>query len=462
MKNYTWFILLLSLGVNSAFSANIKDVENKIGTNGNTDRKFHTLASAASSCDKIFCFDGFLVGIEKTKRKIVLHNKKTPNVFMNSLKVLTVPSSKSEILKSSVSQRLYNDSEVPFVSHIIDTDTYSQNKYIYNLYEDIANNSSLDISEDKIYQYGWDALDKLRIKIIERVKKAERDNNKYTHLILMSTGWNTTQVESVEAYNNWSNVITKKAPNNLKFRPLFITLSWPSVWLHREESVPLSVKRKGNDADEIGLLIANMLVNHVMLDKNLKGLKKVLIGHSFGARLLSRALFSKGLIKSTNDLEGEIDTFIGLQAAFSIKRFSPEKAETPWYKSNNGEGFPYRRWSNMKTKLFFTMSEHDEAGGVKANLIAKVFPRDKHIMLGKSSWNKAKKLSSGKVDIEDRINNIKFITIKDLNCNSFLKPIVSQPQGGDIIYVNSSKCIADHNDVYELRHGSLINKFISY
>lgn len=452
---YFAFCTFSLLITSSANSNTIQEIEKKIGTNGSTDRNFHALA-----VNTTFQYDGFFIGIEKTKREIALNNKELPNVSIDSLKVLNVLPSKTKILKKSIGKRLYHDEEVTFVSHIIDTESFSQKKYVYNLYENLTANSVLDISEDNIYRDGWEALEILRIKLIERIKKAEQTKKKYTHLILMSTGWNTTQVESIVAYNDWSSAIIQNAPKSAEFRPLFITLSWPSVWFYRETTIPFSVKRKGNDADEIGLLAANMLVNNIMLDKELKDLKKVLIGHSFGARLLSRALFSKGLIQPSVNIEGEIDTFIGLQSAFSFKRFSPEKADAPLLKKENGEGFPYRRWPNMKTKLFFTMSSEDEAGGFLAKIAARFLPRDKYMILGENSWEKANKLSTKKKK-EDRVDNIKFITVDDLECDSFT-PSITSLQGGDIVYVDASKCITSHNDVYELRHGKLLNSFISY
>jgi hypothetical protein len=72
----------------------------------------------------------------------------------------------------------------------------------------------------------------------------------------------------------------------------------------------------------------------------------ILIGHSFGARVITRAIFSNGLINppKVNKESPEthqknmydIDLVFGLQGAFSINRFIPGEGE---------ERSPYRIFS---------------------------------------------------------------------------------------------------------------------
>lgn len=119
--------------------------------------------------------------------------------------------------------------------------------------------------------------------------------------------------------------------------------------------VPLvSYHNKTHDADEIGLTWMNHLVHRVLLPiKSDEGVPIVLVGHSLGARLLSRALFSGSLLKEEPPDE-EVDLFIGLQSAFSMNRSLPER------RSGN-EGAPYRDHARRSTRIALVWSRNDKA-----------------------------------------------------------------------------------------------------
>lgn len=81
----------------------------------------------------------------------------------------------------------------------------------------------------------------------------------------------------------------------------------------------------------------------------------VAIGHSMGARLLSQAIFSKEYIKPelrNSSSESHVDLFIGLQGAFSAKRFVKEEG---W------EGSPYAAFNEYPTVFTLTTSRYDLA-----------------------------------------------------------------------------------------------------
>jgi hypothetical protein len=139
---------------------------------------------------------------------------------------------------------------------------------------------------------------------------------------------------------------------------LFIGISWPSEWRSKFLGgfiSSLSYSVKADDADEVGILWVNRILWNILVPlKKERNIPLILIGHSFGARVITRAIFSHGLIdpekinkespetrqKSTYD----IDLAIGLQGAFSINRFIPGEGE---------EGSPYRTFStNTYVKKF--------------------------------------------------------------------------------------------------------------
>lgn len=442
-KNFTPLSELRDAPQHSTAKLKLTEVEKHMGTNGGTDQKFHPLALKRDLYP--FKYDGFLIAIEKAKRITVLGKKNTNIPFVDPNKMLTVlgGSSDSEKLIDSVQKRL-RDGEVMFVSHILDTTDISGRLDPYNAYAQLLKGSGSEyrMLKDKrhragIYEAGWNALEhKLTNAIVNRVTDAINAGTPYSHIIVMSTGWNTDQVESIQAYNHLAHSLGQGAPVN--FHPLYITFSWPSTWRNLGEW--FSFVRKRNDADEVGLLPANLLVNHVLRDSRLSNIPRVLIGHSFGARILTRALFSRGLILSSITTNGDIDTLIGLQAAFSFARFSPSKVD-------NSDSYPYRRWSGIDTELVFTTSAHD-----KGHLSSwAIFSREKDMMLGKGGWDAAKKSND--------VNKLVF-TAAEFDCDVLSPPFSPLRQGGRIIYVDASRCIKNHNDIYRDVHGKLMRKFI--
>lgn len=145
------------------------------------------------------------------------------------------------------------------------------------------------------------------------------------------------------------------------FRPIFVGLSWSADW-PRLPRVSDFVN-KAHDADEIGLTWANLLVNKVLkriTKETSVGL--VLVGHSFGARLLSRAVHRSPLLRPDHadlDANPPVDLFVGLQGAFPYKRF---------IKGEGREGSPYADFVLRARKFLLTSSAHDRA--VDAHLLS--------------------------------------------------------------------------------------------
>jgi hypothetical protein len=175
-------------------------------------------------------------------------------------------------------------------------------------------------------------------------------------------GWNTAQEKAIRNLNSiFGNILISQGNG---FKPLYIAVTWPSEW-----NVPMvSLMNKANDADEIGFVWANALINKHLSSlrarssaKTWPPFKIVAIGHSLGARLMTRAAFSGAALNPPVDLQEGLDLVIGLQGAFSMNRFLSERKE-------GREGAPYANYKKLRGRVALTWSENDNATPI-ANLI---------------------------------------------------------------------------------------------
>lgn len=165
---------------------------------------------------------------------------------------------------------------------------------------------------------------------IRRVIAKRPANVPYTHVILMAMGWNTPQIEAIRNFNAIVAQI-KRAAGAQRFDPLFVGVSWPSVWTASWLDPAIKIVSyfpKADDADEVGTIwispIAQMLAEEAPAQTRL-----VAIGHSFGARAVISAICSDSVWKVRSKASAATsaqafrpwDTFIGWQPAFSINRF---------------------------------------------------------------------------------------------------------------------------------------------
>lgn len=177
--------------------------------------------------------------------------------------------------------------------------------------------------------------------------------NQPTHILVMSTGWNTQQDESLLNYLDWLNTIQNAArEKNAEFRPLVVAFTWSSEWKSWRRG--LGVVNKGNDADEIGMTWANMIINDVVLPvASNNNIPMALLGHSYGTRVLGTALFNRQLISRSPDylLSDRIPiSFVALQPAFPIQRFSADGKEPI-----------YAGATSLPILMVMTSSRHDLA-----------------------------------------------------------------------------------------------------
>lgn len=360
-------------------------IEYRVGTREWNAKVFHRLADEPYGLS--YRFPGFLIGVEQTNRYLIGVPKGD-----------NVP---DEVEGGSKIRKYLNDRRRAFISHIVefserdpkssDAEAIST-RLAFNLYEDTA--------YENAFTRGFEELTKLQGTLRERLEKPNGEPPKsfematdsglmegggYTHIVVYCMGWNTDQQESIRNYNSLMGFLFDAARNDTEsrswtdkdgckhaksFRPLVIGFSWPSEWSYLKS---LSYLHKAGDADETGLVWGTYLLKKVLAPlKSEFHLPLVLVGHSFGARVLSRAVASipdwikdapgppySGKMDSSNK---EIDLFVGLQGAFSANRF----VKTGPLTSGWMEGSPYLELKKMGTRFIFTWSENDKANPLAA------------------------------------------------------------------------------------------------
>jgi len=378
--------------------------------------------------------DGYIIGIEKRKRDTLggVPEQYCPDRFALIPEQDVDNKSKKLIHKRNNKFKQYTKySTAMLVTHIaryFDTpnedsfNSFRRPYFLYNAY-DTYKSDSLN------YEDGYEKLESLKKLLVKDLKgkinewRLNRENGErhtvthekppYSHIIIFSMGWNNNQQESIYRYNTILDNVKKVAVSNNRnnFKPLVIGFTWPSVWFGIEDSLLKkktafisSYFTKQDDADEIGCTIANWVIHNIVLEAK-EEVKKyclnefnkdlspevITIGHSMGARILSRAIFSQeyiksGLRNSVSSYHPEsrsfVKLFIGLQGAFSANRFVVNKG---W------EGSPYAEFYKYPTFFTLTTSYND-----KANPAARFFTGAKHVG-GKYGLKFAKKEKNAKV-----------------------------------------------------------------
>ncbi|RZM80949.1 hypothetical protein C3B51_10535 [Pseudoalteromonas rubra] len=357
-------------------SANYRlaDKEEKLNTNGTDMTKFHRVATKDKGL--ALRFPGYLIGIEKTYKS----NNLGESWFCEDNMLPDFrPTTDENQVAIKQAKSILDDCKPTVISHIVkyqlsdkkpNSMPFISEQFIYDLYsKDIELHKPL--SKDDPILTGQIALSRLEAELSQQPFQ-------YSHIFLFAMGWNTDQQEAIRNYNSLiTNLIeSDQAPDN--FNPLFIGITWPSEWswgvfLDKLLSYPI----KADDADEIGLKWVYPVLTDI-----LKPLKRehnvpiVALGHSFGARMITRAVFAHELLKpNENNTEGtKVDLVVALQGAFSVNRF---------FKESGFEGNPYKNHSTAANKIVMTWSEHDTA-----NPIAKFVSGALHVG-GKPGFDKA-------------------------------------------------------------------------
>ncbi len=307
----------------------------------------------------------YLISIEKTKNQYVKYDldcsreprSQSPGCLFSDEAEESLHKQYKSVLEGQV-RRLLPTHIVKFDSVDLDQDCFLLTSYVVSdrLCPQSSTISEMDSVESR-FNKSWSAMSRKGVLHQDILNSIPNLMEKPTHIFLLSTGWNTAQSESIDNYNDWIDLVQKsyvEAGINQDFRPIYIGISWPSTWFFPILGSKLSVLTKGNDADEAGLVWINLLVNDVL--KRVKadhGLKIVMIGHSYGTRILGYAASSGHILPNPSRVP--IDYFIGLQGAFGYKRLLN--------RDDGAEGAPFRylRDRSRVLNVAFTTSEHDKA-----------------------------------------------------------------------------------------------------
>ena len=454
---------------------------------------------------------GFIVGIEKTERELLGVPERTDGYCQNfndyphdgrEKRCPPFQNSSGEVDKRTglLDKHLVevtDDGSPMFVSHILEyrpdpgvngaSQPRMETRVVYNIHPSFLGGQQVVKSDvavevdrkrldnggerDGYYHEGWQALRKrLKPSVVTRLRKARKDGRPYTHLVVGAMGWDNDQVESVRRYNALlGNTIAQAresgSAEGQAFNPLFIGITWPSVWsvdgyldIAKVVAKLVGYGVKADDADEIGYTYANWLVNDLALDAKARnpGLKVVVLGHSFGARITSRAAFSGHLLKRSAWAEREhVDLLVGLQAAFSANRFIGGKAfsgdadDLPDPKcvacGPGLEGAPYAGLDDFGGQEFggqvvMTWSKHDGA-----NPLAYLISRAAH-MGGDRGFEEASKVRA--VPFFDLVGR------KQVGSDGVLE--ACGDQSGKVQMVDASNFILDHNDMLKTATGRFL------
>jgi len=302
----------------------------------------------------------FLVGIEKApRRKLHVPKSKDRYLTLDGLSDSVRPFAKA----------LLANPKRTFVSHLVEYEviqstkrfTRVRSRFAYSAYDDTCRPPATPSeAPSSLYAKSWRAVgETLGARLDDVLRKARDAGTPFTHVILMSTGWNTYQRTSIEKYNTWTTHLLDLAGDK-PFHPLVIGFSWNSRWW-----LPgVSLVNKAKDADELGWTWVRRTLATVAGLKKKHGFRLALIGHSLGARLLARATFSPSIVKNATLAAGDVDLFVGLQGALPIQCFFGDKGH---------EHCDYRANLPIARQTLLTSSRLDSAMG--AAILAPILMR---------------------------------------------------------------------------------------
>lgn len=454
------------------------DAEKSFSTDTSTTKLMH--AALYHPREVSLDFPGFIVGIEKSPRSVVSSKEDW----------LIASPEGSHISESKVKKRIL-DSKIHYISHIVKNFGEQHGKgncAIYNAYymnKEILKNKEgiqapLMICDDYkvnhsdqfhnfeaknyrtgLYSHSWQALERLKKDLKKQLISSEA-KDKYTHIVVLTMGWNTGQVEAIRNFNSIISSIKvaseceKKYNRNCQsgeFRPLFIGVTWPSLWVN-DWLQPIiqgfSFTNKAKDADEVGLMWLGEIIHGIIPSLGID-LPVVAIGHSFGARAMvtatcaGPAIFYKEGLKPSWSGKAKDLTLISLQGAFPINRFTGSNKSN---KSNKKLSFK-KNCEEAATKVLSTSSINDKAV-TKAIYTSfagsyKVFQN----FCGKENTNKKYSCAVAKSNGELNLINKHSSNLVFINAEKLIKYNAYQSGGGA------------HSDIYRNEHGQFIWNIIN-
>jgi hypothetical protein len=382
------FCPLVSFAAQSNY---LSTAEDELGTDSTLDRSFHVIVDEPQGVG--LRFPGIIIGIEKTSAKRIGAPRLAddPNLQLE-------PEGFSKKNLAEYRGKL-NDGKRTFISHIVESKLdaevaipYMRNQFLYDAYAPYdleAQNGTaggrrprepvFDVQGDGLYDRSWESLELLRAHVAHLLRRAADADQPYSHVIVLTMGWNTAQEKAIRNINSIFGNLLIAAQGQMEFRPFYIAITWPSEW----NIGVLSLGNKADDADEIGFVWANALLNDHLANLRAQAseetwpeFRTVAMGHSLGARLVTRAAFSGQALSPGMPLRDGVDLVIGLQGAFSANRFLAER----W---QGREGAPYANYPALRGRVALSWSDSDSANPL-ANYISGA-----NYVGGKLGWKRA-------------------------------------------------------------------------
>ncbi|MEY8880915.1 alpha/beta hydrolase [Donghicola sp. XS_ASV15] len=407
---------------------------------------------------------GFIVGIEKAPRALIGYSEKTPENDTLLRKPWRTPEGagpKDLENQQQTFDRALSDPKLMFVSHILQygPDPRGNGHSVRQLHNSYSGSALTPVKQphsapsklpQNLYAEGWAAMDRLEQAIDQEIRQATQDKRPFTHVLFVSMGWNNDQIEALERYNAIIQTTRNAAGGSENFDPLVIGITWPSVWggtsvldiANRALHIG-SYAAKSVDADEIGYSYANHILNGILARiENRHGIGTVAIGHSMGARIVTRAYYSADMLRDAPARTGQGPLVIGLQGAFSANRFRPGYELVPvvrWLFS--GEGAPYQDHSAPRGDVVLTWSTHD-----RANPIARFATGARHVG-GKAGHTTIQDTPALKEKFEP------FTWPYDGLGDSYCP---KEQQKTKVAYIDASEIIRSHGDIRNPQVGKLI------
>jgi len=321
---------------------------------------------------------------------------------------------------------------------------------IYNAYfqkndvEQFVENCDKGIKEPSTpinaFKDSWSALDLLATSMSDQL-----DKGNYTHILVITMGWNTSQEEAIRNFNSISSNL-KMSIGKQNFNPLVIGVTWPSMWAN--SWIPPIVDKlfsfpvKSNDADNLGLSWLGVLLNRTIPAVK-KNVPVVVVGHSFGARASSVAACVGPVIfnKEQDIVHAPIDYLINLQGAFRTVRLFGKDSDKFYFPSmcknvvhfvmvasDNDFSMPILRWGAPYAGDNRSYDEYCGTGSTKIHC------------------GKATKLG----EVTYREENVKFDSnLYYINVNELITENAYLTGGGA------------HSDIYRREHGVMMRDILS-
>jgi hypothetical protein len=433
-----WRLLAVFILLSGCESVPKGAVAEKIGTDARTPRRYHHLASHPYGDGLLQT--GFVVAIEKAPKPSV-----GQGAWRERITPPAVPAFAPEVVAKF--KEVMDGDKAMVVTHILayapDRGPAAQprmmTRFLYNVYPNAGAEVFGSLPGDVSYEErGWRALEGELLTSVRDEMKAAPPGAPYTHLVIGSMGWDNDQVECLRRFNAVLDQTRAAAGRDRGvFNPLFVGITWPSVWggpswfdLGTLTRKVLGYANKADDADEIGFTLGNWIVNRLGTEAKTvqPRIRLVVFGHSFGARLTSQALFSRALVRPP-PARSPVDLYIALQGAFSVRRF---------IKGQGDEGSPYADVGTLTAqglRVILTASSHDEA-----NPLARLISGAHHVG-GSAGPATARKLAPDMFD---------FVGVEP---DGTLKTVKEATR---VIYVDASPIVNEHSDVLDLEAGNLV------